>query len=96
MNNTTWLNITGIQEDFFNAFVNVFGDSTVVFLVVLCFLAFLCVAGRLRVEEGIIVMLPTLMGVIQDGWLPFWIKALIAIAIAFVWGMMLFRILREG
>ncbi|WP_457549600.1 hypothetical protein [Archaeoglobus sp.] len=91
-----WLNFSIIEGLFFQGFVNVFGSSLVVFLFVLAFFAFLCYSGRLSVEESALVFIPLLFGVIEDGWLPMWVKALFLIGIAVIWGMAVLRIVREG
>ena len=96
-NNTTgYLGFNDVEELFFTGFVNVFGSSEVVFLVAFAFFAFLCVAGRLRVEESAMVFIPLVFGVVQDGWIPVWVKALFIVAISVVWGMAFMRIVREG
>ena len=92
----SWWNVTTVQSDFFNMFLQLFGSSELVFLFVLGFFAMLCVAGRFRVEESSIVMLPLVWGIVEDGWLPAWIKALFVVAIAVIWFMALIRIIREG
>jgi len=91
-----WLNFTMIESDLFGMFVNVFGSSLVVFALVFGFFGFLCYSGRLSVEESTIVFIPLVFGIIQDNWLPLWIKALFVIPIVVIWGMALLRIVREG
>ncbi len=91
-----WLNITMIEDLFFQGFVDVFGSSLIVFIFLLGFFAFLCYSGRLSVEESALVFIPLIFGVIQDGWLPLWVKALFIIAIAVIWAMAILRIIREG
>jgi len=92
----TWWNLTQIQADIFNMFLTVFGSTELVFVFVLGFFAFLCVIGNLKVEEASIVFIPLVWGIVADGWLPLWVKALFVLAIAVVWFMAFLRVVREG
>lgn len=92
----TWWNITQIQSEMFNAFVTIFGSTELVFVFVLGFFAFLCVIGNLKLEESGVVFIPLVFGIVQDGWLPMWVKAIFVLAVAVVWFMAFVRIIREG
>lgn len=88
------MNITEVQDLFWTGMVNVFGSSLVVLVIAFGFLAFLCISGRLTVEQSAMVFIPAMFGVIADGWLPVWIKGLFVMAMGMLWGLALIRIVR--
>jgi len=92
----TWWNITQIQADIFSMFLTLFGSTELVFAFVLCFFAYLCIIGNLKVEEASIVFIPLVWGIVEDGWLPIWVKAMFVLAIAVTWFMAFLRVIREG
>ncbi len=93
---TGWWNITQIQADIFNMFLTIFGSTELVFAFVLGFFAFLCVIGNLKLEEAGVVFIPLVFGIVEDGWLPIWVKALFVVAVAVIWFMAFLRMTREG
>lgn len=88
------MNVTEIQELFWVGMVNVFGSSLIVLLIALGFLAFLCISGRLSLEQSAMVFIPAVFGLVSDGWLPVWIKGLLVMAMGMLWGLALIRIVR--
>jgi len=88
--------ITEIQDLFFQGFINIFGSSELVMLLLLAFYGLLCYFGRFRVEASAMIFLPLIFGIIEDKWLPVWVKALFIIGVGAVWGLALLRLARKG
>lgn len=88
------MNVTEVQDLFWNGFVGVFGSSLLVLIVAFGFLAFLCVTSRMTVEQAAMVFIPAIFGVVTDGWLPIWVKGLFVMAMGMLWGLALIRMVR--
>ncbi len=88
------MNVTEVQDLFWSGMVNIFGHSIIVLIVAFGFLAYLCITGRMTVEQSAMVFIPAVFGIVSDAWLPVWIKGLFLMAMGMVWGLALIRLTR--
>ena len=79
-----------------NMWFSVFGNSLIGCVVFLIFLFFMCAVRRFDLGASVIVVLPTLFGMVASDLLPLWIKALFVMPIGVLWIRALMRIVGLG
>lgn len=72
--------------------LDVWGNTVVGCIAILAAFFFLTWKKRLGVGETALVVMPVLMGITTDNYLPIWIRGLFFIPIGLLWGMAVLRI----
>lgn len=70
----------------------VFGNTVLASIALLAAFSYLCFRKRYGTYETFLVLLPVVLGAINSGYLPVWVKGLFDVGLGILWGLAILKL----